>query len=54
MVTGHFLVQLTHCSVERQVSVLLVHVVNSSSGLIFENDSKSFNIVWSSFEDFIN
>ena len=31
VVTGHFSVQLTDCSVEGDVSVLLVHVVVSSS-----------------------
>ena len=35
VVTGHFLVQLTHGSVQGGVSVLLVHVMDSGSWLIF-------------------
>ena len=54
MVTGHFLVQLTDGSVQRDISVLLVHVVDSSSGLIFQNDSESFDVIWSSFENFVD
>lgn len=54
MVTGHFLVQLTNSSVQGGVSVFLVHVVNSSSGLIFKDDAESFNVAWSSFKDFVN
>ena len=54
MVTSHFLVQLTHGAVQVGVSVLFIHVMNSGSGLIFQDDSEGFNMVWSFFEDFVN
>ncbi len=54
MVTGHFLVQLTDSSVQGNISVLLIHVVDSSSGLIFQDDSESLDVVGSSFEDFVD
>ena len=53
MVTGHFLVQLADGSVEVSISVLLVHVVDTSSGLIFQDDSEGFNMVRSFFKDFV-
>ena len=53
MVTSHFLMQLTHGSVEVSVSVLFIHVVNSGSGLIFQDDAECFNVVGSFFEDFV-
>ena len=54
MVTGHFLMQLTDGSVEVGISVLLVHVVDSGSGLIFQNDAESFDMVWSLLEDLVD
>ena len=54
VVTSHFLVQLTHGAVQVGVSVLFIHVMNSGSGLIFQDDSEGFNMVWSFFEDFVN
>jgi hypothetical protein len=54
VVTGHFLVQLTDSSVQGNISVLLIHVVDSSSGLIFQDDSESLDVVGSSFEDFVD
>ncbi len=54
VVTSHFLMQLTDGSVQGDVSVLFIHVMNSGSGLIFNNDSKSFNVSWSSFKDFVD
>ena len=46
--------QLTDSSVEVGVSVLLVHVMDSGSGLILQNDAESFNMVWSFFEDLVD
>ena len=46
--------QLTDSSVQSGVSVLFVHVVDSSSGLILEDDAESFDMTWSSFKDFVD
>ncbi len=54
VVTSHFLVQLTHGSVQADVSVLFVHVVDSCPGLILEDDTESFDVIGSSFKDFID
>ena len=54
MVTGHFLVQLTDGSVQGSVSVLLVHVVNSGSGLILKNNAECLDMVGSAFVNLVN
>ena len=54
MVTSHFCVKLTDGPVDRDVSVLFIHIVVSGSGLISENDAESFNVIWSSLKDFVH
>lgn len=54
VITGHIHVELADGSVEGDVSVLLVHVVNTSSGLISQHDSESFDMIGSFFVDLIN
>lgn len=54
VVTGHFHVELADSSIERDVSVLLVHVVNSGSGLISEDNAEGFDMVGSFFIDFVD
>ena len=53
MVTGHILVKLADSTVQRYISVFLVHVGDTSSGLIPENDSVGLYEVWSFLEDLI-
>jgi len=54
VVTTHFHVQLADGSIQGNVSVLFVHVVVAGSGLISQNDSESFNVVWSFFKDLVD
>jgi len=54
VITGHIHVKLTDGSVEGDVSVFLVHVVDTSPGLISQDDAKSFDMVRSFFKDLIN
>lgn len=54
MITGHIHVQLTDSSVQGNISVLLVHVVVSGSGLISEHYSVSFDMVGSFFVDLVD
>ncbi len=54
VVTSHFHMKLTDSTVEGDVSVLFIHVVNSSSGLISEDDAESFDVIGSFFVDFVN
>ena len=54
VITGHIHVELADGSVEGDISVFLVHVVDSGSGLVSEDDAESFNMIGSSFEDLIN
>jgi hypothetical protein len=54
VISAHLHMQLTYCSVKWNVSELLIHVVNASSGLISEDDAESFDVIGSSFEDLIN
>ena len=53
MVSCHFRVQLADCSIEGNISVLLVHIMVSSSGFISEDDSESFDKVRSFLKDLI-
>ena len=46
--------KLADCPVEGDVSVLLIHVVDASSGLIPEDDAESLNMVGPSFMDFVD
>lgn len=54
VITSHIHVKLTDSTVKWNISVLFIHVVDSSSWLIPENYSKSFDMVWSFLIDFIN
>ena len=54
MITSHIHVKLTDSSVEGDISVFLVHVMDSSSGLISEDDAESFDVVGSFFVDFVD
>lgn len=54
MVAGHFGVELADGAVQRDISVLLVHVVVSSSGLVAKHDSEGFNVGGSALKDFVD
>ncbi len=54
VVTGHILVKLAHSSVQRYISVFLVHVGHTGSGLIPQDNSIGLYVVWSFLEDLIN
>ena len=54
MVTCHLSVKLADCSVEGNISVLLVHVVIGSSGLIPQDNAEGLDMVRSPLEDFID
>ena len=54
MVTGHFHMELTDCAGKGNISELFVHIVDTSSGLISENDSIGFDMVGSAFENLID
>ena len=54
MISRHFRVKLTHSSIERNISVLFVHVDMCSSRLISQDDTESFDVIGSSLKDFIN
>jgi hypothetical protein len=54
VVSGHFCVELTDGSVEGDISVLLVHVVVSGSGLIPQDYSEGLNMAGSSLEDLVD
>ena len=54
VVTSHFLMKLTDGSVQGSISVFLVHVMDSGSWLILQDDSECLDMTWSSFIDFID
>lgn len=54
MVSGHLHVQLADCSVERNISVLLVHVMHGSSGLVTQDDSEGLNMIWTTLIYFVD
>lgn len=54
VVTSHFHMKLADSAVEGDVSVLFIHVVNSGSGLISEDDAESFDVIGSFFIDFVD
>jgi hypothetical protein len=53
MVSCHFGVQLTNGSIERDISVLLIHVVVACSGFVSQNNSEGLDVVWLSLKDLI-
>lgn len=54
VVSGHLGVKLANSSIKGDISVLLVHVVVSGSGLVPEDDAEGLNMVRSSLEDLID
>ena len=54
MVSGHLCVELTDSSIERDISVLLVHVVVGSSGLISQDNAEGLDVVGSSLKDLVD
>jgi hypothetical protein len=54
VISGHFSVQLTDGSVQRDISVLLVHVVVSGSRLVSEDDAEGLDMGGSPLEDLID
>lgn len=54
MVTGHFRRQLAHSTVESNISIFSVHVMESSSRLISQDDSVVSDAVGLSFKNFSN
>ena len=46
--------KLADCSIDRNISVLLVHVVVGSSGLIPQDNAEGLDMVGSSLEDFVD
>lgn len=54
VVSGHFCVELADCTVQGHISVFLVHVVVSSSGLIPENDTEGLHVVGLALENLVD
>lgn len=54
VVAGHFCVELADGTVEGDISVLLVHVVVSGSGLVPEDNAEGLNMVGFSLEDLVD
>ena len=54
VVAGHFGVQLADSSVQGDVSVLLVHVVVASAGLVPEDDAEGLDVIGSALEDLVD
>ena len=54
MITSHIHVKLADSSVEGDISVFLVHVMDSSSGLVSKDNSVIFVMFGSFFIDLIN
>lgn len=54
MVSGHLGMELADCPIERDVAVLLVHVVVASTGLIAENDAEGLHMGRPALEDLVD
>ena len=54
MITTHFHMELADGPVKRNVSVLFVHIMDASSGLVSEDNTESLDMVWSAFEDLVD
>lgn len=54
VVAGHFSVQLTDGAVQRDVTVLLVHVVVASPGLVAEDNAEGLDVGGSALEDLVD
>jgi len=54
VISGHLSMELTDSAIQGNISVLLVHIVVSSSGLVSEDNAEGFDVIGSSFEDFVN
>lgn len=54
VISCHFCVKLTDSTIQGNISVLLVHIVVSSSGLVSKDDSEGFDVIGSALEDLVN
>jgi hypothetical protein len=54
VISAHFHMELTDCSIEWDVSELLIHVVNAGSGLISEDNAEGFDMIGSSLENLVD
>lgn len=54
VVTSHLSVKLTDSTIQGNISVLLVHIVVSSSGLVSEDNAEGFHMIGSALEDLVN
>lgn len=51
MAACHLLVHLLNSTVQSSIAILLVHVVNASSAVVADRDSKVLNAVWLLLKD---
>lgn len=54
MVSTHFHMELADGTVEGDVSVLLIHVMDACAGLVAENDAIGFNMIGSAVKDLVD
>jgi hypothetical protein len=54
VISCHFSVKLTDSTIQGNISVLLVHVVVSGSGLVSEDNAEGFHVIWSTLEDLVD
>jgi hypothetical protein len=54
VVTSHLSMKLTDSTIQGNISVLLVHIVVSSSGLVSEDNAEGFHMIGSALEDLVN
>ena len=54
VVTSHIHMKLAYSTIQWNISVLLIHVVDTSSWLISKDDSECLNMVGSSFKNFVH
>ena len=54
MVSSHLSVKLTDSTIQGNISVLLVHVVVSGSGLVSEDNAEGFHVIGSTLEDLVD
>lgn len=54
MIACHFHMKLANCTIERHITILLVHVVDAGPGLVAEDDAESFHVVRSALIDLIH
>lgn len=54
MISSHFSMELAYSTIKWNISVLLIHVVVSSSRFISKDNAEGLDKVGSAFKDFIN